>query len=580
MCGIHATISRTPPPLHSLPPELERCLRARGPDHFGQVDRSHLPQHTHQHTDIGTDTKTETETDWSLRFTSTVLALRGDHVARQPLTDDARCGSVLCWNGEAWRVGGGGAGGEKERVQGNDGEVVFGKLTAASSAAAAGAGGAGGGAAAGVAAGVDAVLEVLRGIEGPFAFVYYDAGAGRVFFGRDRLGRRSLLRATTEGGGLALCSVAGPAGEGWEEVEADGVYVVTVGGEVRPERHDWVVGEDAADFVSGIGRFNRALPTSCRQLTAQSPSVVALKEQLLESLRLRILNIPLPPAPDANGKTRVAVLFSGGLDCTVLARLCHDILDADQGIDLLNVAFENPRVVAQLRKENGNLPDFYEACPDRITGRKSFAELQKVCPGRAFRFVAAHRQQVISLIHPHNTEMDLSIAYALYFASRGQGFSTESPDSIPTPCTSPARVLLSGLGADELFGGYSRHPSAFQQRGHPGLIDELLLDVGRLGKRNLGRDDRVMAHWGKEVRFPFLDERLVRWAIETPAWEKCDFENGDEVSGVEAGKRILRLLALELGMENVAKEKKRAIQFGSRTAKMESGKVKGTTLIS
>jgi asparagine synthetase B (glutamine-hydrolysing) len=128
--------------------------------------------------------------------------------------------------------------------------------------------------------------------------------------------------------------------------------------------------------------------------------VAALKEQLLESLRLRVLNIPLPPASDANGKTRVAVLFSGGLDCTVLARLCHDILDADQGIELLNVAFENPRVVAQLRKENGNLPDFYEACPDRITGRKSFAELQKVCPGRAFRFVAVSRS--LALCTPCN----------------------------------------------------------------------------------------------------------------------------------------------------------------------------------
>jgi asparagine synthetase B (glutamine-hydrolysing) len=172
----------------------------------------------------------------------------------------------------------------------------------------------------------------------------------------------------------------------------------------------------------------------------------------------------------------------------------------------------------------------------------------------------AHRQQVISLIYPHNTEMDLSIGYALYFAARGQGLCTESPNpDSPVSYTSPARVLLSGLGADELFGGYSRHPSAFQQRGYAGLVDELLLDVGRLGKRNLGRDDRAMAHWGKEVRFPFLDERLVRWAIETPAWEKCDFENGEEISGVEAGKRILRLLALELGMENVAKEKKRAV---------------------
>jgi len=174
----------------------------------------------------------------------------------------------------------------------------------------------------------------------------------------------------------------------------------------------------------------------------------------------------------------------------------------------------------------------------------------------------AHRPQVISLIHPHNTEMDLSIAFALYFAARGQGFCAQhSNTGLPTPYTSPARVLLSGLGADELFGGYSRHPSAFQQRGYPGLIDELLLDVGRLGKRNLGRDDRAMSHWSKEVRFPFLDERLVKWAIDTPAWAKCDFENGEEISGVEPGKRVLRLLALNLGMEKVAREKKRAVSI-------------------
>ncbi|KAK4125569.1 hypothetical protein N657DRAFT_654199 [Parathielavia appendiculata] len=548
MCGIHATIAPTPSLCDlGLPPELKRCLVARGPDHFGQVDRQ-------QHIPIDGSHDGPTETEWSLRFTSTVLALRGDHVARQPLTDP-RTGSVLCWNGEAWRVDG-----RPVEAGENDGEVVFARLVTASS---------------GGAAGVDAVLEVLRGIEGPFAFVYYDASAGRVFFGRDRLGRRSLLTASM-GGGLALCSVAAPGEDGWREVEADGVYVVTVG-EVVPERHDWAVGDGAVDFVSGIGRFNRALPSGSHPLTKESSSVARLKEQLLESLRLRVLNVPMPSAANVNSQTRVAVLFSGGLDCSVLARLCHELLALDQGIDLLNVAFENPRVVAQLQKENSDLPDFYEACPDRITGRRSFAELQRVCPGRAFRFVAAHRQQVISLIHPHNTEMDLSIAYALYFAARGQGSCTKSPESL---YTSPARVLLSGLGADELFGGYSRHPSAFQHRGSAGLMDELLLDVGRLGKRNLGRDDRVMAHWGKEVRFPFLDERLLGWAIGTPAWEKCDFENGEEISGVEAGKRVLRLLALELGMENVAKEKKRAIQFGSRTAKMESGRVKGTTLIS
>lgn len=172
----------------------------------------------------------------------------------------------------------------------------------------------------------------------------------------------------------------------------------------------------------------------------------------------------------------------------------------------------------------------------------------------------AHRKEVLSLIYPHDTEMDLWIAYALYFAARGQGLCAEA-GAPEAQYTTTARVLLSGLGADELFGGYARHATAFSRRGHAGLVDELKLDIGCVGKRNLGRDDRAMAHWGKEVRFPYLDERLVRWAIETPAWEKCDFANREDISGVEAVKRVLRLLALELGMEGVAREKKRAVCF-------------------
>lgn len=358
-------------------------------------------------------------------------------------------------------------------------------------------------------------------------------------------------------------------------------------------------------------------------LAPDSPEVAELQQVLLDSINTRVRDIP------AHGEdTRLAILFSGGLDCTVIARLVHECLPLQEGVDLLNVAFENRRVIEartmtakeekkkkekpKKKRPKGREPehskaeakgrepdrnkvevedlgeellaiadeiDTYEICPDRITGRKSLAELQRVCPGRDWRFIAinipyeellSHRQLVIDLIHPHNTEMDLSIAIAFYFASRGTGLLvTSNSPSEPVLHTTPARILLSGLGADELLGGYARHITAFRFRGARGLLSELQLDVGRLGKRNLGRDDRVLAHWGREARYPFLEERVVGWCMRA-SWEG------------KRDKGVLRCLAKNLGMTEVAGEAKRAVQFGSRSARMEggeNGKVKGTKVL-
>ncbi|KAL3420680.1 asparagine synthase [Phlyctema vagabunda] len=618
MCGIHCSISTGA--IHAPSPALSTLLCQRGPDHTGQCQSQVV---------VGSGSNASGEKHvFSLSFTSTVLALRGGQITCQPFQDHVH-GSVLCWNGEAWSV-------DNQPVEGNDGQVLFSLLVSASNASHT----------AGDAAA--AILAVVKSLAGPFAFIFFDKAHNQVFFGRDCLGRRSLLYNIDERSAyMEFASVADPTRGNWKEVEADAIYMLSLdeavpsrgsndSGSLQSEsilplsKHLWtqngsnlIAQEGSAAQVPMIGIFNRVIPSTSDLLRVDSPSVGMLRSKLQDSLKLRVLNVLVPPGSENTSKVRVGVLFSGGLDCTVLARMVHDILPPDQEIDLLNVAFENPRVVQAAlnpRKPKSKVSrvvanshtldqppgqvvsdpclDFYspfESCPDRETGRRSFQELQSVCHGRTWRFVAvdvpypetqAHKAQVIQLISPHNTEMDLSIAHALYFASRGIGQALTSGDPIAVPYTSPARIVLSGLGADELFGGYTRHATAFERRGYLGLIDELELDVTRLGKRNLGRDDRVISNWGREARFPFLDESLVKWAVEAPIWEKCGFtsdhivSSADAKADVEPGKKVLRLLADELGMHLVAREKKRAIQFGARTAKMETGRTKGTTLIS
>lgn len=572
MCGIFFCVSSC---AHiELNAEDEKRLRARGPDAF-QTHATTVESGSHR---------------WHLTFTSSVLALRGDRAVSQPIVDNAT-GSVFCWNGEAWSY-------DSIAVSGNDTEILSGRLFDA------------------VQQHGDpepAILEILSKITGPYAFMFFDAKSSKVYFGRDSLGRRSLLTQNdvAEDTKLTVCSILmstinGPA----REVETLNVHKIDL---KQPKLEI-----EAIPSTIPPPQINTIVPSDndVIESTPSQSAIAALIDQLKSSLRPRVKDIPtFTTYGEAQNPSRVAVLFSGGLDCTLLARLVHDILPYDQPVDLLNVAFENPRVNAAKTKQAPKEYD-YLSCPDRGTGLKSYQELATVCHERTWRFVCidipyaeflSHRSTIIQLMHPHNTEMDLSIAAALYFAARGQGTlqSSDQPTPTPTPntpqehtpapahsYTTTARVLLSGLGADELFAGYSRHASAFTRGSYPTLLSELHLDFTRIGTRNLGRDDRVLSHFGRETRFPYLDEQFVKFALSLPVWEKCGFRVGkvvpkhfedvrvaEKMEELHPEKMLLRCVACTLGMRGVAGEKKRAIQFGARSAKMVDSRSKGTDLV-
>ena len=70
---------------------------------------------------------------------------------------------------------------------------------------------------------------------------------------------------------------------------------------------------------------------------------------------------------------------------------------------------------------------------------------------------------------------------------------------------SNVRVLMSGLGADELFCGYSQHRRIHDREGMHELAFDVQNMIERIGERNCARDDRVISDSGAEYRLPFLD---------------------------------------------------------------------------
>eukprot|EP00574_Skeletonema_japonicum_P007250 CAMPEP_0201736186 /NCGR_PEP_ID=MMETSP0593-20130828/39117_1 /ASSEMBLY_ACC=CAM_ASM_000672 /TAXON_ID=267983 /ORGANISM="Skeletonema japonicum, Strain CCMP2506" /LENGTH=140 /DNA_ID=CAMNT_0048229877 /DNA_START=1 /DNA_END=420 /DNA_ORIENTATION=- len=128
---------------------------------------------------------------------------------------------------------------------------------------------------------------------------------------------------------------------------------------------------------------------------------------------------------------------------------------------------------------------------------------------------------------------------------------------IDTTITSSAKILISGVGADEQLAGYGRHRTTFQRGGYDTLQSELKMEVGRLWTRNLGRDDRCLSDHGKEARFPFLDEDVVAYLERLPVDRKCDMT---EAPGV-GDKLLLREVARVIGVHSCSTLVKRAIQF-------------------
>ncbi len=208
MCGIYLSCNRDDVlnPANALLSRLER----RGPDCSKIIERT-----IRQPAFPGVVQKPSPRLPIHLKFLSTVLSLRGDVVVEQPLIDPASK-SILCWNGEAWKI-------DDKVVVGNDAVAVldllnnYTNLEDRDSSTQRCRNG----------SNECRVVDAMSRITGPYAFVYYDAHRRQIFYGRDVLGRRSLLVNKHQKGSFAISSICDPeTPEGWVEVEPNCIHVL------------------------------------------------------------------------------------------------------------------------------------------------------------------------------------------------------------------------------------------------------------------------------------------------------------------------------------------------------------------
>lgn len=463
----------------------------------------------------------------------------------------------------------------------------------------------------------EAIMSVICLLDGEFAYVMTDLLESRIYFGKDYVGKRSLLYSVQEDG-ITISSVFLDRRQTVKECMSDRIHTYDLREKTISTRlysELWTLHNQQKMIFRPID-LDFSPSAEHMEIRIQSLTEVLLRATLLRQQTIH----PLHPSRE---HLELGVLFSGGLDCTVVAGLIaqnYDLKGEKAVIDLLTVGFENPRTSLGARDS-----------PDRKLSERSWFELSKAFEATTvkFRLVQvdvlysewlSHKNHVLDLIYPRSTEMDLSIAIAFYFACRARlcealeiasdissvDWSTFSSNLLAYVSkldnyTSETKVLFSGLGADELFGGYSRHENIFNdldQGADPLLVRKkyqelsasLIGDIEIIYDRNLGRDDRAMACWGKELRYPFLDHSVIGFVVNeiepqykiNYEWATLKTKKGEKIVKRFVRKYILRCLARKLNLNMAAEEIKRAIQFGAKSAKLEVGqsKTRGTDVLS
>ncbi len=303
----------------------------------------------------------------------------------------------------------------------------------------------------------------VRRLRGEFAFVIADRETGRLYLARDQLGVKPLYWATA-GGRLYLAS----------EIKAL-VHTGTPISEVPAGSHGWVEPGKPPDLgpYSGLlsaGQREPGQPGTTSEISDPDEAMALVRAVLADSIAVRV-----------DTEHTVGVILSGGLDSSLL---------------LLHVAALHPDCVAFTVGAPGSA--------DLAYARRLCAELGvtheviQLAP-RQLRLADIKEAIRISELTEYGDIINAVVSVPLFRRIGSLG----------------VKVVLTGDGSDELFGGYPMYGELGEAGGEK-LRRLFLHKLANLGRTELQRIDRTaMAHC-VEARVPYLDPALVELAMRLP----------------------------------------------------------------
>lgn len=206
----------------------------------------------------------------------------------------------------------------------------------------------------------------------------------------------------------------------------------------------------------------------------------------------------------------VAVLFSGGLDCSLLTALARP----SASLSLFTVGYDGSHDVQ---------------AGERMAGELVLPWTPIIIDDEAVRRGVSFLRSELRLQDP----LTISFELPMYFVS----------SAVKQP------LLLSGQGADELFGGYARYASMTDDEREMAMRG----DQDRLLSEGYPREVSLVKTFGKELSCPYLCPEVI---------EAARRFSSSELIGPEGNKLPLRHLASGLGLSSSSSPKK-AAQYGS-----------------